>query len=160
METHSIGGNMKTIYNKNKTMILENVDLENGYLAEDTIIHEIAEVEEVAEQSHLELIKEYDNGGKDYKKVIDVKAVSAVPFYQKTEEIDIYIPYTIEQLHNSTKSKLRENRERLCFSVINRGKLWYDTLTTVQLAALAEWYALWLNVTTSLQEPTTPDFIK
>ena len=37
-------------------------------------------------------------------------------------------------------SSLRNMRERVCFPVINRGKLWYDSLTSEQLNELKKWY--------------------
>ena len=48
---------------------------------------------------------------------------------------------------------LRRRRETECFSVINRGKLWYDNLTNQQLEQLQNWYQAWLNVTETLQPP-------
>ena len=48
---------------------------------------------------------------------------------------------------------LRELREQKCFSVINRGKLWYDTLDSAQRAELRSWYYKWLNVTETLVIP-------
>ena len=55
---------------------------------------------------------------------------------------------------------LREKREYECFSIINRGKLWYDTLTPEQLEELQEYYQKWLDVTITLEEPTKPEWLK
>lgn len=57
--------------------IVENPDLEKGYLepAKETVHHET--VEEVKEEFHYETIAEYPNGGKDVKKVVDVEGVEA-----------------------------------------------------------------------------------
>lgn len=41
---------------------------------------------------------------------------------------------------------LRARREYECFSVINRGVLWYNTLTSEQQQELNTWYQAWLNV--------------
>lgn len=57
------------------------------------------------------------------------------------------------------KKMLREQREQICFSVINRGKLWYNCLTTEQLAELKRWYHDWLNVTETLQIPVKPEWL-
>ena len=54
---------------------------------------------------------------------------------------------------------LRRQREVRCFSVINRGKLWYDKLTEVQLEELDAWYNAWLNVTETLTIPEKPSWI-
>ena len=56
-------------------------------------------------------------------------------------------------------SSLRSMRERVCFPVINRGKLWYDSLTSEQLEELRKWYNDWLNVTTTLVIPIAPKWI-
>ena len=57
------------------------------------------------------------------------------------------------------KNQWRERRELECFSIINRGKLWYDKLTTEQLVELNNWYNLWLNITETLIEPTKPSWL-
>lgn len=41
---------------------------------------------------------------------------------------------------------LRMRRESECFLYINRGILWYNTLTTEQQQELNTWYKVWLNV--------------
>ena len=54
----------------------------------------------------------------------------------------------------------RMRREKKCFALINRGQLWYDTLTDSQKAELREWYAAWLNVTKTFVEPAMPAWLK
>lgn len=51
---------------------------------------------------------------------------------------------------------LRHRREIECFSVINRGALWYERLTDAQRAELAQWYDAWLNVTETKVVPENP----
>lgn len=55
---------------------------------------------------------------------------------------------------------LRTQRQEECFSIINRGKLWYDTLTEEQLNELNNWYNAWLNVTETEIIPIKPTWIK
>ena len=43
--------------------------------------------------------------------------------------------------------RLRRQRENECFSVINRGYLWYAQLSEEQLSQLGAWYRAWLDVT-------------
>ena len=43
-------------------------------------------------------------------------------------------------------SELRFRREYECFSYVNRGVLWYNTLNTEQQQELNSWYKAWLNV--------------
>lgn len=56
--------------------------------------------------------------------------------------------------------KLRAKREEVCFSVVNRGKAWYDSLTIEQYEQLKAWYQAWLCVTKTFVEPVTPAWIK
>lgn len=55
--------------------------------------------------------------------------------------------------------ELRQQREAECFSVINRGQLWYDTLTESQTRELQTWYQAWLDVTETGQVPKRPDWL-
>lgn len=54
---------------------------------------------------------------------------------------------------------LRKEREKECFSVINRGKLWYNLLTDEQVAELRDWYLAWLNVTETRSIPKKPKWL-
>ena len=57
------------------------------------------------------------------------------------------------------KSVLREQRNRECFPVINRGYLWYATLNIRQWLELKKWYLAWLNVTETFTIPDRPDWL-
>lgn len=54
---------------------------------------------------------------------------------------------------------LRNQREVECFPIINRGKLWYDNLTTEQVTELDEWYNAWLDVTETKVIPNKPNWL-
>ena len=101
------------IYNKEKTEIIENPDLSVGYLDSDFIlVHHEAEyvhhdaVEGVEEQGHFKILAKYENGGVSRMWVVDVPGVEAREAwdeivheaYDSEEEIQVYIPYTEEQL--------------------------------------------------------------
>ena len=102
------------VYNKEKTNILEEYDLSLGYLKEDIIINHIDKVEAVEEQGHYETIKEYENGGKDIKWIVDVEKVEAVEEQDIEEKIQIYIPYTeIELLKINANIKIQELKQFL-----------------------------------------------
>lgn len=58
------------------------------------------------------------------------------------------------------QTRLRGRREKECFRVINRGQLWYATLTVQQLGDLADWYKAWLDVTDTFIVPEMPDWLK
>lgn len=65
---------------------------------------------------------------------------------------------------------LRTKREIECFTYINRGVLWYNTLTTEQQQQLNTWYQEWLDVPQVYLEtkptdietiiPTKPNWLK
>lgn len=86
------------VFNKAKTKELIEYDLTKGYLKEDTIINHIEAVEEVKEVGHYEVIKEYPNGGKDVKWVIDIAGVKGQEARDEEEAIYCYIPYTKKEL--------------------------------------------------------------
>ena len=56
--------------------------------------------------------------------------------------------------------RLRRRREKICFSIVNRGQIWYETLTETQKNELRSWYKNWLDVTVTLTEPTAPTWLK
>ena len=56
--------------------------------------------------------------------------------------------------------ELRQRREQECFTIINRGSLWYATLTDEQVEELNKWYRDWLNVTDTLIVPDKPIWLK
>lgn len=59
----------------------------------------------------------------------------------------------------TVKTSLRELREKKCFAIINRGSLWYETLTEEQLQELREWYVAWLDVTATFKIPKSPKWL-
>jgi hypothetical protein len=77
---------------------LENPDFSLGYLKEEvqTIHHEA--VEGVKEKFHYETIREYPNGGKDVRKVIDVPGVEAKEAWYEKVAVHRYVRYTEEEL--------------------------------------------------------------
>ena len=64
------------------------------------------------------------------------------------------------QEQEQTKSALRQRRETECFSVINRGQLWYEGISIPQLLELRSWYKAWLNVTETLVVPERPSWLE
>jgi hypothetical protein len=54
---------------------------------------------------------------------------------------------------------LRELREKECFPVINRGKLWYNCLSMEQLSELNDWYFAWLDVTDTKVIPSKLEWL-
>lgn len=110
---------------------------------------------EIKEQAHYEVLTTYANGGKEIKKVIDVKYVAPKESYDEYEDV-----LKLELLTNEEQLEyLRNIREFECFAYINRGKLWYDNLTEQQLIELNNWYKEWLDVTITKVIPVKPEWL-
>ena len=88
---------MIEIYNEIMERI-ENPDLTLGYLESGTRTEHHDAVEGVTEVWHYETVAEYPNGGKDIQKVIDVPGVEEKPAWDEEIPIQIYVPYTQEEL--------------------------------------------------------------
>lgn len=150
------------IFNENKTQELnkENIDHEKGYLKPDKLFiahHEAVEAKQ-AVYDYREV--EEESGGTSLYPILVEPVLEAKEAYDEYEDVQVYVPYTEEELKEHKLSKLRRQREVVCFSIINRGQLWYDTLTETQKIELREWYVAWLNVTETLVVPTKPKWIK
>ena len=72
-----------------------------------------------------------------------------------------------EPTEEEVLNNLRARREYECFSIVNRGVLWYNTLTEVQRLELDTWYKAWLDITEAYQPgidietiiPVRPDWL-
>ena len=115
--------------------------------------------EEIQQQSHYEIEKEYPNGGKDLKEVIDVEYQPAKEAWDEYEDVLVYIPYTEEELAEITANTIRRRRTSECFSVVNRGMLWYNKLSDEQKQELSEWYEAWLDAPATNVTPDKPLWI-
>lgn len=58
------------------------------------------------------------------------------------------------------KKEYRQRRETECFSVVNRGQLWYEGITISRLIELRAWYKAWLDVTETMVIPTRPAWLE
>ena len=85
------------MYNERMERI-ENPDLSLGDLVPGTRTEHHAAVQGVAEVWHYETVAEYPNGGNDIRKVVDVPGVEAREAWDKEIAIQIYTPYTQEEL--------------------------------------------------------------
>lgn len=88
---------MMEIYNENMELI-EKPDLTLGYLKPGTRTEHHDAVEGVTEVWHYETVAEYPNGGKDVHKVVDDPGVKAQAAWDEEIPIQIYVPYTQEEL--------------------------------------------------------------
>ena len=88
---------MDEIYNEQMERV-ENPNLTLGYLKPGTRTEHHDAVEGVTEVWHYETVAEYPNGGKDVQKVVDVPGVEAKAAWNEVIPIQIYVPYTQEEL--------------------------------------------------------------
>ena len=88
---------MNEIYNENMERI-EHPDMTLGYLKSSTRTEHHDAVEGVQEVWHYETVAEYENGGRDVVKVVDVPGVETKPAWDEEIPIQIYVPYTQEEL--------------------------------------------------------------
>lgn len=99
------------IYNQNMELI-ENPDMELGYLKNDVrIVHHNA-VQGVEQVSHYEVVKEYPTGGRILEEVIDVPGVQARDAWDEEIPIHIYVPYTQEELDAIEAEKNKPTTEQ------------------------------------------------
>lgn len=171
------------IFNEDKTAELTDIDYEKGYLKNDKlfIVHHEARpfkmgrtAQDIAQELELQgviieqgyrdmlyrVIGEHENGGRETELIEDEPDTPEAEAYDEYEDIQVYIPYTEEELKVREIAKLRRRREIECFPIINRGQLWYETLTEKQKTELKEWYMAWLNITETLVVPQKPEWLK
>lgn len=55
---------------------------------------------------------------------------------------------------------MRNVRNHVCFTIINRGQLWYEELSHNQLEQLKKWYQDWLDFPQTLKVPIAPDWLE
>lgn len=140
------------VYNQEKTEILTEYDLTKGYLQNDTITKRISEVKAVEERFHYETVREYSNGGRDRKKVIDVAGVKAVPAHDEIEEIQVYIPYTVEQIAKREKiARIAELKRLLTASDYKAIKYAEGALTPEEYAETKAERQAWRNEINELE---------
>ena len=97
--------------------------------------------------------------------------VSSMPVYDSLRQ-ELYVQNGIVSVANKsfTPSQLREieaqeiinlraQRESECFPIVNRGYVWYETLTLEQIEELKVWYQAWLDVTATKIIPTKPSWL-
>lgn len=58
------------------------------------------------------------------------------------------------------RETLRQNRACICFPVVNRGQVWYNSLSEEQKNELESWYQAWLDAPETLNPPETPKWLK
>jgi hypothetical protein len=64
-----------------------------------------------------------------------------------------------KRLYDNESNELRNQRDFVCFQVINRGEPYYRRLTESQKQELDTWYQNWLDVTKTRIIPTPPTWL-
>ena len=102
-----------------------------------------------------------DNGGKEYDPPEDFDAFLDNCFCFKIEDEKLVRDAGKEESDRfeQEQAALRMRRETECFSVVNRGWIWYSTLTLSQWRELRAWYLAWLNVTDAGEIPERPAWV-
>ena len=71
--------------------------------------------------------------------------------------------FQIQEIDSPTTEEilddLRLRRRYECFDVVNRGQVWYDSLTQIQKEELKTWYKNWLDVTEKYSEGISIEYI-
>lgn len=87
------------IFDKNKENEIKDIDRSLGKLVPDKLFIAHHEAREASEEvGHYEVIREYSNGGKDVKWVVDKPAVTACEEHDEYEDILVFIPYTEKEI--------------------------------------------------------------
>ena len=89
-----------------------------------------------------------------------VNGYNGALFFTDYTRTDEYKEKAAEFTVRSELSELRRRREEECFSVINRGELWYGRLTVPQKVELEQWYDAWLNATETKVVPNKPEWLE
>lgn len=91
------------IYNVNN-ILMENYDESKGFVREEKrFVAHHPPVKPVKEKGHYETIREYPNGGKDVRWVVDVEGVAAQEAWDEYEDILRFVEYTEEELAQKQK---------------------------------------------------------
>ena len=102
-----------------------------------------------------------DNGGEEYDPPEDFNSFMENCFCFKVSDGKLVRDTEKEETDKAEadNAALRERREIECFSIINRGWIWYSSLTLSQWRELRTWYLAWLNVTATKTIPERPTWI-
>lgn len=116
---------------------------DTGYIVSYALEGELLDALEVAEPDDLADFEEHFTAYRvnDGNLVFDEKQGKTVATQQQTADY-------------------RMRRAVECFPIINRGGLWYDTLTQEQQNELRQWYRAWLDGTDTLTVPERPTWLK
>ena len=91
---------------------IQNPDLTQGWLHDETEAVEHPAQEGVPELSHYETVAEYPNGGRDVRKIIDREGVPAQDAWTEQVPIQRYILFTAEELAEQLAEQEAERKKQ------------------------------------------------
>ena len=91
---------------------LEHPDLTLGYLKDGVRTVHHAAVAGAAEVWHYETVRVYENGGRDVRRVTDVPGIPASAAWIEEIPIQIYVPYTEQELARMEAERARPTTEQ------------------------------------------------
>ena len=110
---------------------------------EKTIHHDA--IQPVEEVSHLEVIKEYPNGGRDVKKVIDVPAVEGKPAWDEVVKERVFVPYTQKELDLFRIQELKALLKESDYKAIKYAEGLFTEVEYAPIKALRQSYRAEIN---------------
>lgn len=128
--------------------VLENPDLNLGYLTEEKVFvqHHDA-TEEVQQQSHWETVKQYDDGEKAEALIIDVPYQPAKEAWDEYEYIQRYTEYTEEQLADNAEEAAKVELDMAISKQIKPAMMMFaqsaTTLTAEQASTIPALFPEW-----------------
>ncbi len=142
------------IFDKHKKNEIKDFDRNSGKLMPDKLFvahHEAREAS--AEVGHYEVIREYSNGGKDVKWVVDKPAVTACEEHDEYEDILVFVPYTEEELAKmAARSEIAELKAKLRESDYKAIKYAEGMITLADYAPIREERQAWRDRINELEK--------
>ena len=119
-------------------------DQKGKYIVVDKTIHHEA-IQPVAEVSHLEVVKVYENGGKDVKKVIDVPAVEGREAWDEVVKEQVFVPYTQKELDLLRIEELKTLLKESDYKAIKYAEGLFTDVEYAPIKALRQSYRAEIN---------------
>lgn len=93
--------------------------------------------------------------------LVEVEAIPVDWQYCKYDNGQVILDptYKAAKLLETQLNNIRMQREVECFPFINRGFLWYETLTEERKNELKTWYQAWLDAPATRVIPTKPSWL-
>lgn len=106
------------IFNTDNIELIE-PDLSKGKLVSDRrlVAHHEA-IDYVPDQFHYEVVKEFPNGGREVKKVIDIPGTPAQDAWDEYEDILRFIPFTEAELATNRITELKQKLQDTDFHIL------------------------------------------